>query len=50
MAIDDLAMTFTFSNPPPVIVMQPQSLTVNERGTAKFSVPQAQGLSGRSLK
>src|SRR5439155_21484370 len=38
MAIDDLAMTFTFSNPPPTIVTQPQSLTVNQGGTASFSV------------
>ncbi len=38
MAIDDFAMTFAFSNLPPVIVTQPQSLTVNEGGTATFSV------------
>ncbi len=38
VAIDDLAMTFTFSNPPPSIVMQPQSLMVNAGGTATFSV------------
>src|ERR1044071_6060756 len=38
MAIDDLAMTFVFSNPPPVIVTQPQSVTVNQGGTASFSV------------
>ena len=38
MAIDDLAMTFTFSNPPLAIVTQPQSLTVNQGGTASFSV------------
>jgi hypothetical protein len=38
MAIDDLTMTFVFSNPPPVIVTQPRGLIVNEGGAAVFSV------------
>ena len=38
MAIDDLTMTFVFSNPPPTIVMQPQGQTVNEGGAAAFNV------------
>src|SRR5439155_12530408 len=38
MAIDDLAMTFAFSNSRPIIVAQPQNLTVNVGGTATFSV------------
>ncbi|MSU59926.1 MAG: PKD domain-containing protein, partial [Pedosphaera sp.] len=38
MGIEDLTITFTLANPPPVIVTQPQSLAVNQGSNATFTV------------
>ena len=45
MAVDDFAISFTLSNPPPAISLHPQSLAVNQDSNALFSITVAPSLS-----